>query len=371
MKWLAGTFGAFVLVLAAVAFGGILGGGTRVPTLPASAEATTEIPPVALAAYQAAAPLCPGLPWAILAGIGKEETGHGTANGHHLDDTGQEVPANPPLHSNVNNGALGYAYGPMQFLAGTWAAYGPKVAPGLNNSDMATGPVQNVNYATKGAALLLCAAAGGQITDEASLRKAIDSYSGSTDGYADDVLTLAQLYAAGGSTPAGQAHTPPPNSSASGLRIVYAAIKEVGIPYGSGEPAKGDPGVGFQFTGHPPGPWIIGHFQARDPRYFQIDCSGLVNVAMKIAFDLDLNFCSSNYLTDSRFVSVPMNQLQPGDLVIWGGCPHGHIAIVAWADNTAGLASTIEASRHGTVVGFKAKQATATWSFTAARRYRG
>ncbi len=205
------------------------------PDASASQAATTEIPPVALAAYQAAAPLCPGLSWTVLAGIGKVETGHGTANGHHLDDTGQAVPSSPPLRSNVGNGALGYAYGPMQFVEGTWASYGPRVAPGGPNGDMTAGPIQNINSAAKAAALLLCSAAGGSITDDTTLRKANDAYSGSTDGYVDDVTSMAALYASAPSPTTGVPLPPPvPSSgstgSTSGLRLVLAAIKMVGIP---------------------------------------------------------------------------------------------------------------------------------------------
>lgn len=363
--------------------------GQAMPSMPAagaSVEAAAEIPPVALAAYQTAAPLCPGLSWAVLAGIGKVETGHGTANGHHLDDSGQAVPTTPPLRSNVSNGALGYAYGPMQFLASTWAAYGPKVAPGLDNGDMVEGPVQNIGYAARAAALLLCANAGGSIADDVSLAKAIDAYSGSTDGYVDDVTALAALYAAGPESPAAtspppsppdsagsapMASTPPP-ASASGLRIVYAAIKLVGVPYANGNPAKGDPGI--QYSGHPPGPWIVGYFVAHDARYATIDCSGLVNVAMKLAFDLDLNYCSDGYRTDPHFRPVPMGALAPGDLVLHGHCGlgvPGHIAIVAAYDPLTGMATIIDAARHGTVVGFRPAQNVGTWSFTTALRYTG
>ncbi len=369
MKWLFAPPLAFLALIGSVVFVAVLG-GHGVPTLPASAEAAAEIPPVALAAYQTAAPLCPGLSWGILAGIGKEETGHGTANGHHLDDTGQAVPANPPLHSNVNNGALGYAYGPMQFLKSTWMAYGPRVDPG-DNTDMASGPIQNINPAAKAAALLLCNAAGGQITDEPSLRKAINAYSGNTDGYVDDVLTLAQLYAPGPSSTSAAA-SPPPATSGVGLRILYAAIQFVGIPYGNGNPKYGDPGI--EFSGHPGSVWVKGHWVAHDPRYSTIDCSGLVNATLYLAFKLDLNFCSDGYAQDSRFQHVAMDQLQAGDLVLYGHCGlgvPGHIAIVAQYDPATHLASTFDSARHGSVVGFRREQDTRSWGFTTAVRFRG
>jgi cell wall-associated NlpC family hydrolase len=345
-----------------------------IPTLPqasASQAAASEIPPIALNAYQAAAPLCPGLSWATLAGIGKLETGHGTANGHHLDDSGQTVPSSPPLHSNINNGASGYAYGPMQFLAGTWAAYGPRVAPGLNQTDMASGPIQNVGYAAKAAALLLCSAAGGQIGDDATLHKAIDSYSGSTDGYFDDVTSMAALYAIT-PTAVATAVTSSPATGSSGLRIVLAAVKFVGVPYANGNPAKGDPPL--TFSGHPGDAWVTQHFAAQDDRYATLDCSGLVNATMYLAFRLQLDYCSDGYRTDPRFTHVPMGALQAGDLVLYGHCGlgvPGHIAIVAMFDPLTGLASTIDAARHGTVVGFRAAQQVGSWTFTDAVRYTG
>lgn len=371
MKLLAVVFAGPMLmlsiILVPIVFLGVIA-SQGVPSMAASVQATSEIPPVALAAYQTAAPSCSGLSWSILAGIGKVETGHGTANGHHLDDTGQAVPANPPLHSNVLNGPLGYAYGPMQFLAGTWATYGPQVAPGANNGDMAAGPVQNINLAAKAAALLLCSAAGGQI-DDTTLRKAIDAYSGSTDGYYDSVTEMARLYETPPPVTAGGGVQP---STGSGMRIVLAAIHMVGVPYANGNPAKGDPGI--QYSGHPGRIWVEQHFGVQDGRYNTIDCSGLVNAAMYLAYGLDLDYCSSNYANDPRFQHVPMSTLQPGDLVLHGQCGlhvPGHIAIVAAYDPTTGLASTIDAARHGTVVGFRAQQDVATWKFTTAVRYAG
>ncbi len=375
-----------------VLFGGCLGAvitvgavaSGNVPTMPDAtpSSAAADIPPVALKAYQDAAPICPGLSWTILAGIGWKETGHGTANGHHLDDSGQTVPADPPLHSNVNNGALGYAWGPMQFLASTWATYGPQVAPGLDNSDMVRGPVQNVRYAAAAAARLLCGRAGGSITDPTTLAKAIDAYSGSTDGYVDAVTTMAALYGVStASTPSRPPAAPPTSNadpappsatppSGSGLRITLAALHFVGIPYANGDPRRGDPGI--QYSGHPGDVWVEQHFGLEDARYATLDCSGLVNATMYLAYGLRLNHCSADYLHDPRFRHVSMSEIEMGDIVTRGGCgPTGHIAIVAYVDPTTGLASIVDAARHGTVVGFRAQQDPRSWGFTDAVRYAG
>lgn len=363
-KWIVAGFVAPALVvglLIPIVLLGAFASWTSTPSdAAASTDALTEIPPVALAAYKAAAPLCPGLSWTVLAAIGKVETGHGTANGHHLDDAGQAQPAG--LHSNISNGPLGYAWGPMQFLAGTWAHYGPLVAPGADNADMQTGPVQNINTATKAAALLLCSAAGGRITDEAMLHRAIDAYSGSTDGYYDDVASLAHVY--GIPAPGGRnAGTP---TEGTGMRLVLAATRFVGVPYF----ATGDPG--HVNVGHPPDAWLAG-FLAGNPAYFGLECSGLVNVAMLVAFGVNQNRCSADYAHDPHnFPHVPMDQLEPGDLVTRGPCGQtGHIAIVAWYDPITHLATTIDAARHGTVVGFRRAQDVRSWSFTDAVRYAG
>src|SRR5437879_990679 len=49
-----------------------------------------------------------GVPWNLLAGIGKVETDHGQSN-------------LPGVHSGTNSAGAG---GPMQFIAGTWVTFG-------------------------------------------------------------------------------------------------------------------------------------------------------------------------------------------------------------------------------------------------------
>src|SRR4051794_15641434 len=67
-------------------------------------EALNDIPPKYVVLYQAAARL-PGLTWNILAAIGDIESDHGR---------------DPASRTPNQAGAMG----PMQFLAGTWAAFG-------------------------------------------------------------------------------------------------------------------------------------------------------------------------------------------------------------------------------------------------------
>jgi len=69
-----------------------------------SQNALEDIPPDYLALYRAAAGVCPGLDWSVLAAIGKIETDHGRST----------LPG-------VSSGANAFeAGGPMQFLQGTF-----------------------------------------------------------------------------------------------------------------------------------------------------------------------------------------------------------------------------------------------------------
>ena len=116
-----------------------------------------------LEAYLAAARLCPGLDWSVLAGIGKVESDHGRST-------------LPGVHSGQNSAG---AMGPMQFLAGTWAAFG------------AGGNVYDIVAAAAGAARYLCSNGAG---NPSSLRQAIWHYNNAW-WYVDEVLGWAAKYA--------------------------------------------------------------------------------------------------------------------------------------------------------------------------------
>ena len=81
-------------------------GGTG-PTGGAESADARDIPTNYLALYHRAESEY-GVPWNVLAGIGKIEADHGRSN-------------EPGVHSGTNFAGAG---GPMQFLAGTWASYG-------------------------------------------------------------------------------------------------------------------------------------------------------------------------------------------------------------------------------------------------------
>jgi CHAP domain-containing protein len=127
-----------------------------------SAIAVGDIPSNYLQLYQDAAAACPGLSWTVLAGIGKIESNHGRSD-------------LPGIHSGQNSAG---AMGPMQFLAGTWAAFGQ----GGNVYD----PVD----AIPAAARYLCSSGAG---DPSKLRDAIWHYN-HANWYVDQVMGWAQKY---------------------------------------------------------------------------------------------------------------------------------------------------------------------------------
>jgi hypothetical protein len=109
VKLLIGVFAAIFLVLALLALGistALIGGGAPSP------QAQQDIPPQLLPVYQTAADSCPGLPWSVLAAIGKVETDHARSTA-------------PGVRSGAN---FAGAAGPMQIGVGgkagnTWGGY--------------------------------------------------------------------------------------------------------------------------------------------------------------------------------------------------------------------------------------------------------
>lgn len=129
------------------------------------APATPGPAPAAADAWTAgavtAAATCPGLPPAVLLAIADVETGRG-----------RRTDASPAG-----------ARGPMQFLPGTWAAYG------ADGDGDGVADVLNLNDALHGAARLLCA---NGAADPARLPSAVWNYNHSRD-YVERVLRLAGL----------------------------------------------------------------------------------------------------------------------------------------------------------------------------------
>ncbi|HZC69237.1 MAG TPA: lytic transglycosylase domain-containing protein [Jatrophihabitans sp.] len=175
-----------------------------------SGLAANGIPQIALNAYRVAAarmahvaPGC-GIDWALLAGIGREESDHGRFAGAVLHADGVSTPRIIGIPLNGSGTALirdtdgasldgdpvyDHAVGPMQFIPSTWAIYGTD-ANGDGKAD-----VFNINDAALAAARYLCVA-GGDLRTRAGQVRAILAYNHS-DEYLAQVLALADAYRRG------------------------------------------------------------------------------------------------------------------------------------------------------------------------------
>ncbi|MBO0829350.1 MAG: lytic transglycosylase domain-containing protein, partial [Streptosporangiales bacterium] len=161
------------------------------------------IPAVALRAYHAAAaamarsaPSC-GVDWALLAAIGKVESDHGRHAGSALGTDGVDrPPVYGPLLTRIADtdsarldGSATYdrAVGPMQFIPGTWQAWGTD-----GNGDGVADP-QNIYDAALSAARYLCAGGADVAANPAA---AVFRYNHSAS-YVALVLALAAAYRTG------------------------------------------------------------------------------------------------------------------------------------------------------------------------------
>ncbi|MFI1656806.1 lytic transglycosylase [Streptomyces sp. NPDC020472] len=182
------------------------GASTGLPLTTGPAEA--GIPASVYSAYKRAElsirstdPGC-NLPWQLLAGIGKVESGQ--ANGGRVDANGTASPRilGPALNGNgfalitdTDGGAydgdtrLDRAVGPMQFIPSTWATWGQDA-----NSDGKKDP-NNIYDAAQAAGLYLCAN-DRNLALKADLDQAILSYNRSRE-YLNTVLSWVAFYERG------------------------------------------------------------------------------------------------------------------------------------------------------------------------------
>jgi cell wall-associated NlpC family hydrolase len=257
-KFLVGVavFIAFLIGLVMMVSVGILGGSAASPT------AQQEVPPNYLAIYRSAADTCPGLPWSVLAAIGKVETNHGRLQA-------------PGVTSGAN---FAGAAGPMQIGIGgkagnTFGAYAVDGdGDGISN-------VYNPADAIFTATSYLCRNGGGKGGD---LSRAVFAYN-HADWYVTKVLAIASTYETAAPARFGGGPAAPPNHDVAAVAIQFA-YNQLGKPYVWG--AEGD-------------------------NFY--DCSGLMQRAYKEA-GVQLPRTSREQWYAGARVLDP-GDLQPGDLV--------------------------------------------------------
>jgi cell wall-associated NlpC family hydrolase len=260
--------------------GGGCADGTKASTQPAEAADAKAIPVNYLALYKKAG-LDYGIPWNVLAGIGKVETSHGTST-------------LPGVSSGVNYAGAG---GPMQFLKATFNEFAVD-----GNKDGKKNLYDPADAIPSAAAYLKSNHAPEK------MRAAIFRYNHSWD-YVDLVLSWAAKYAAGdfkvvdvNAAPCSDTKDLPAYASAVVSRIIDFALAQRGKPYI------------FGATG--PDAW---------------DCSSLVQAAYK-AVGIDIPRVTFDQWPFG--VKIAKGKEQPGDLVFFNSGPNtrpghpGHVGMV-------------------------------------------
>jgi cell wall-associated NlpC family hydrolase len=186
---------------------GIIGGS------PPSGDARKDIPPDYLAMYQRSADACPGLPWPVLAAIGKVETNHGRLKAPGVTEGANFAGAAGPMQMGIGVGAAGSAFW-------SYAIDG--------DGDGRASPYDPAD-AIPSATAYLCTSlrqTGGDVS------KAVFSYN-HAQWYVDKVLAIASTYAATATLPAG---APAPGAVDAALQF---AFNQLGKPYKFGATGGG------------------------------------------------------------------------------------------------------------------------------------
>ncbi|MFC5188036.1 C40 family peptidase [Actinomadura harenae] len=296
---IAAAAGCFLLLLVALlgGLGGALsgGGGSPATCAPASGN-VSDIPPSYLTLYVRAGQEY-GIPWNVLAAVGSIESDHGRST-------------EPGVHSGENSAG---AAGPMQFLTGTWAAFG--VDGDHNGHRDRYNPADAIPAAAR---YLRHNGAPHR------LRTALFQYNRSS-AYVNDVLNRATTYAKAAdrnqpaprcSTATGGGFALTPNQAAA--KAIAFARAQLGKPY---------------------------LWAATGPHAY--DCSGLTQAAYHAA-GITIPRTSGDQWKQLPHVSN--GHEQPGDLAFFNSGPGtssttpGHVGLVI------GLGRMIAAPHTGTVV---------------------
>ncbi len=279
-KTIVGLMSGLLLVVAVPALGApavaaaLFNGGAGISIASVPNAAVASIPAQLLVTYRAAATVCPGLSWTVLAAIGTVESAN-------------DQSTLPGVHSGHNSAG---AEGPMQFEPATFANYDRPVPPGGVSPPTPYDPVD----ATYAAGRLLCA---NGASEESGLRAAVYTYNHS-NAYVDHVLQLAAQFEAEVSDP-GAGGSVDASPSVAAVAVAFA-LSQIGTPYQWGAES---PGVAF-------------------------DCSGLVQAAWATAGVRLPRVAQAQF--DAGPLLAPGASLQPGDLVFFG--PEGggvtHVGLV-------------------------------------------
>jgi len=253
-----------------VGLGALGAGSTSGAAGSASEFATSDIPPGYLALYRQAAGGA-GMDWAVLAAVGRVESNHGRST-------------LPGVHSGSNSAG---AMGPMQFLSGTWDAFG------VDGDGDGRRNVYDPADAIPGAARYLVASGA-----PGDYRAALFAYNRSST-YVEAVLSWAERYR-GAATVAGVG---------AGAIAARAALAWLGTPYSWGGGTLTGPSLGFCNQAGCSGLHTVG-----------FDCSGLTRYAWaqagvvlpRVTYD---QWRAGIRITDPR-------DLRPGDLVFFTGLHH-------------------------------------------------
>lgn len=293
-----GLAAVFVAVLGTILPGSTSSGAGAGACQPAPGTSTADIPPAYLTLYLNAGRTY-GIGWHLLAAVGKIESDHGRGPG-------------PGITSGHNHAG---AAGPMQFIPGTWTAFGVD-----GDHDGRTNVYDPADAIPAAARYLKYNGAPHQT------RAALYAYNHSR-AYVDKVLRQARTYARSATTQP-QANGPgcaDPGASSAALPPSEAAAKAIAF-------ARAQLGK----------PYVWG---ATGPRGY--DCSGLTYAAYRAAGITIPRVSGAQWRHGPR---IPKGREQPGDLVFFNSGPGtsttnpGHVGLVI------GGGKMIAAPHTGTVV---------------------